>query len=221
MIFPSVCMDGFFNNPEEIIDYANTLEYFPEGRSPGFRSKPLHKLNYNFFNNICVKQLAVLFPNNLNDLSFSATCKFQKVPANYEFTNWIHNDDPFVLTAIIYLTNKCNAGTNIYKKNLFKNNIPTEIKYDYYKQMTNNKLPKNKMKELKITHEEHVKSYEETISFKGIYNRFIAFDSSSYHSAQSYKANNKKDRLILITFFNYINNKNLNLKFPIPESKKR
>jgi len=221
MIFPSVCMDGFFNNPEEIIDYANTLEYLPDGYSPGFRSKPLHELNFNFFNNICIKQLAVLFPNNVDDLSFQARCRFQKVPANYKFTDWIHTDDTSVLTTIIYLTNECNAGTSIYKKNLFKNEISTDIKYDYYKQMTNNKLPENKMKELEKIHKEHVKSYEETISFKGIYNRFIAFDASSYHSAQSYMANNEKDRLTLITFFDYINNKNLNLKFSISESRKR
>jgi len=220
MIFPSVCMDGFFNNPEEIINYANTLEYSPDGSSPGFRTKLLHELNFNFFNNICLKQLAVFFPNNFNDLSFNARSGFQKVPANYEFTDWIHTDETSVLTTIIYLTDGCNAGTNIYQKNLFEKVPPTQIKYDYYKYMTDNKISENKMQELKKVYKEHFEAYEETISFKGIYNRFIGFDASSCHGAQSYFSDNKKDRLTLITFFDYINNKNLNLKFPIIESRK-
>jgi len=220
MIFPSICMDGFFNNPEEIVNYANTLEYTPDGYSPGFRTQPLHEINFDFFNNICLKQLALLFPNNSGDLMFGARCRFQRVPANHKFTDWIHTDDPSVLTTIIYLTNGCSAGTNIYKTSLFKKEIATKVKYDYYKQMINNKLSKNKMEELKKVHKEHFEAYEETISFKGIYNRFIAFDASSLHGAQSYVSNKSKDRLTLITFFDYINNKNLTLKFPINESRK-
>ena len=47
MLFPSMCTDGFFKNPDNIVKYANTLTYHSaeSGKWPGVRSEALHKIN--------------------------------------------------------------------------------------------------------------------------------------------------------------------------------
>ena len=220
MIYPNLCVDGFFDNPEEIIDFANTLDYSPCGYAPGVRTSHLHEINYGFFQNLCDKQLKLLFPDNPNNLIYEARSMFQKIPPNYKYTDWIHGDEPHQFTSIIYLTKNCDAGTNIYKRNFLSQKVNTDIKYEYFKQMTNNKLPKTKMNELIKSYEEHFKNFEKTITYKGIYNRLIGFDAYSFHGSEEYYSKQLDDRLTLITFFNKINSPDLKLKYPVTESRR-
>ena len=44
-IFPILCQDDFFDNPDEIREYALSLDYKSDenGHWPGVRTRPLHK----------------------------------------------------------------------------------------------------------------------------------------------------------------------------------
>ena len=50
MLFPNfVCIDNFFDNPDEVITLSKKLKYTNQTTSPGVRSKELHDLDYDFF----------------------------------------------------------------------------------------------------------------------------------------------------------------------------
>ena len=46
-IFPILCQDDFFDNPDEIREYALSLDYKSDenGHWPGVRTRPLHEIN--------------------------------------------------------------------------------------------------------------------------------------------------------------------------------
>jgi hypothetical protein len=116
MIWPTLCVDNFFNNPEEVKKYALSLEYSAsdDGTWPGKRSKPLDKINFNFFKFVTTKIIRLLYPMNVEDLGWKAYASFQKIDGNlYSEPGWVHRDmDEF--TAIIYLSHHENCGTSIF-----------------------------------------------------------------------------------------------------------
>ena len=114
MHFGTVCIDDFFKYPNAIRKYADSLEYFSDehGRWPGVRSKPLHLLSPNLFQQICEKYLDHFYPMKIQ---YRASAAFQKV--NNKYTGgWIHNDKENIHTTIFYLTpNPSNdSGTSIF-----------------------------------------------------------------------------------------------------------
>ena len=49
MRFPTVCYDGFYKDPEKVVDFALSLDYYStEGRYPGCRTKCLSTIDRNF-----------------------------------------------------------------------------------------------------------------------------------------------------------------------------
>ena len=62
---------------------------------------------------------------------------------------------------------------------------------------------------------ENNEQFEETIIYKNIFNRLIAYDATSYHSQSSLEFSGNEPRLTQIFFFKEINSN----YFPIPESK--
>ena len=65
MRFPTLCVDDFYKNPEQIRDFALSLEYSkPEGIYPGERTKYLHEIDKKLFQQFCEKLFSFqLFPN--------------------------------------------------------------------------------------------------------------------------------------------------------------
>ena len=51
MLYPITCVDNFFDTPDDIKNYAKTLDYnySKEGKWPGERSNHLHEINFNFY----------------------------------------------------------------------------------------------------------------------------------------------------------------------------
>ena len=68
MLFPNfVCVDNFFDNPEEVVNFSQKLEYFNETTCPGKRSKILHEVDYDFFNWVNLKICSVFYPNDISN----------------------------------------------------------------------------------------------------------------------------------------------------------
>ena len=55
MIWPSLCVDNFLNEPEKIVEFSKTLKYNNDTRGwwPGLRSQPLHLADYEIYNKLC------------------------------------------------------------------------------------------------------------------------------------------------------------------------
>jgi|TARA_R100000482_G_C5130455_1_gene151537 hypothetical protein len=215
MIWPNLCIDNFFQEPDKVVTFANSLEYFkPEPSNyPGKRTKHIHEIDHRFFEFTCLKILSLLYPNDYKNLRWNALQTFQKIPANLKYNGWIHTDSDHEFTSIIYLSKFLNCGTSIYhSKNTYGYITNEKIKNEYFKYND----PKLYSKTAKAK-EENNNPFEETIKFNSRYNRLILFDGSSYHASNVFNHNNsKEERLTLITFFNTVERiDGLNLKKPL------
>jgi hypothetical protein len=199
MIYPTVCLDNFFNDPLKILEFSNSLQFYKdeEGKWPGERSKPLHEIDPLFFNNYGLKVMSILYPT-IKNINFNCILYFQKISNEYINEGWVHKDDDIDFTSIVYLSKHKNCGTSIFNsKKINSNVIHDNEKKDMY------------LKKDFVNTVDHLKNnnnqFEETINIKSKFNRFIMFDSAQFHAAQKFTENNvTEDRLTLIGFFNNI-----------------
>lgn len=211
MIWPTVCVDNFFSDPDAIVAYANKQKFEGDNRSPGKRSPLIHTSDFRFFRWSCLKILKIFYPHRLDDLNWKAKATFQKVPSNLDLDGWIHTDSDWELTAIIYLSKNGDAGTSLYnRETLGKRTHETKSQYNYFQ----NPGVTGKARAL-ITkaRKENNEGFKETVSFKGIYNRLVMFDGAHFHAAHVHK-NGPQDRLTYIIGFEHISID----KYPLPES---
>jgi hypothetical protein len=216
MLWPTICIDDFFNDPFYVKNFADTLDFKkdPEGKWPGERTELLHNINSDFFNYTTVKIMSVLFPMNYKKLNWKATQMFQRTDGNiYNNNGWVHTDfDEF--TSIIFLSNHKKCGTSLFKKKKITSKvINNEFKHECYK--NTEKIKSGEEKYLKENNDQ----FEKTLTLNSRFNRLILFDSSNLHAAEKYGEENlNEDRLTLITFFTaIIGNEN---KYPISEMKR-
>jgi hypothetical protein len=213
MLYPITCVDNFFDNPNDIKNYAETLNYSHclEGNWPGERSNYLHEINPAFFNWCSEKILSIYFPQIHEYLEWSAKMQFQRINGSeYNHEGWIHKDNiDSEFTAIIYLSEESKCGTSIYKPKLDNFiNYAKEKKEGYLNKKTNLKCLK-----------ENNSKFEKTINFDSSYNRIILFDGGYLHGADNF---GKEERLTLITFFSNIKitKPEICLKYPVSEMKR-
>lgn len=204
MIWPTLCIDNFFVNPDAVIEYSKKLEYkYGDGTWPGQRTQSTHILDSNFFKITTKKIIAALYPNDIEKdscLEWNATQYFQKIkPSEYPEKGFIHQDISAEFTSIVYLTSEKNNGTCLYKlKNAVKDN-------SYEEEQKKNYLNKNKKrsKKFKEVLKKNQESYEKILEFKSMKNRMILFDASQFHGVDNYGLENE-ERLTLISFFHSI-----------------
>jgi hypothetical protein len=224
MKYPILIADNFFQNLAGVKDYAlsiNDREIAVDGAWPGERSKPMHLFNSSFFQRVCSKIIATMYPSDWRKISFIADQRFQFIkPNNYDL-GFIHTDHQICdFTAIIYLSSHEDCGTNFYslKKEFFPH---ANEEFNFKKEISYTDL--NNQKKRKEAHEaciENNKFFNETIRVNSKPNRMVIFDAHHFHSSQSFKdiKNKEEDRLTLITFFRKIFFKEDQLLYPLIES---
>ena len=197
MIYPTYVVDNFFDDPDTIVELANSISFPSKGdTAPGARTLPLYETHNDFFNWSGRRMLSVIFPNG--QTPFTARAFFQKIPKTVSEADFIHQDTDFKLTAIIYLNKKGSDGTSLFKPKTFLNlDLKGTNKYDYYK--FPEKYKGDKLKELRVEKEALRDKFDETLSVAGIYNRLFMFDGHQYHS--QHPNINKEERLTYIVFF--------------------
>lgn len=214
MLYPTYIVDNFFSNSQEVINLSNkfNFEKDPNGDWPGERTNGLHEIDPDFFSYTTYKILSVIFPNEIENLSWTAKQSFQKVSSDQAAgEGWVHSDDRNELTAIVYLSNHKKCGTSLYNKNGFFNaTLNNDIKKEYY---SNNKIFDKKYYDAL---KENNSRFTKTVDIDSVFNRLLIFDAHQYHAANGfYDENNLDDRLTLITFFQNI--KGNDLKFPVSQ----
>ena len=223
MLYSNSQILNFFQKPDEIVQYAKSLDYYkdPKGKWPGERSKCLSEINYNFFNITCRKILSSVFPMDFYDISFKAHIHFQVIhPEQSGSPGWIHQDIYSDFSSIIYLSHHENCGTNFFtaKNELLKfsgeegrcpSDTYNKIKEDYY--VNNKPFDKKYFQALEKNNSNFVK----TGGFNSIYNSLITFDGHTDHNANlDQHFNSNGPRITLISFFTNIISKGRTLKYP-------
>ncbi len=212
--FPTMCIDGFYEDPKSVIEWATSLNYHqsPDGSWPGWRSDPLDFYDTDFANDFCKRLFGTFFNYEYEYIQWEILTHFQIIkpfdikkedPKNY---GWIHQDnDIYDYAGVIYLTPNADldTGTSIFR----------------LKNETVDKTQKGK-KELfmgePVDNDDYIKNilearsqFEEITRYNNVFNRLICFESNNYHGANNFKMNDDQLRLTQI-FFIKVTNKSSN-----------
>ena len=203
-MIPTIIYDDFFEDPDKIVEYANTLDYpVNAGNYPGKRSLPLHEINPELYSYITNRIVRIFYPDS-ESCQYESLMGFQKISAQhddmYHIKNrgWIHRDDGYEFGGVIYLNKypEKDTGTSIYEpkklENLFYNSYSDEIRNKFYGgvEVTDDEY------EIGFTSTED--NWKETVKVENVYNRLFAFNRRFWHGVKTFGSN---ERLTLIFFF--------------------
>lgn len=188
-LFPIACIDDFYQNPDDIREYALSLEYYPsDGGYPGKRTKAIHELDRSLFDHFCGRLMSLYYNFDNTQLNWNIGTYFQLIENMSEDKNspknsgWIHQDLGLVFAGIIYLTPGIDpsCGTSIFK-------LKNEQNYDTFDITVRSKFH---TKQIDNNYDEtivkHNSQFIETARFDNYYNRLISFDSDVYHGVTNY-----------------------------------
>jgi len=197
LFFPTMIVDGFFQEPDHVRELALSLPFHKDSHNiwPGKRTKLLHEVAPIFFD-LTMKRITGLLSDNRTKVNYTSHMMFQTVDAGYE-SGWVHDDGPSsLLTAIVYLTPgaPCNSGTSLYIKNntvQYKDTTFLKEKEESYRVGHSDTISRDK----------HNSQYTEVVNVKGLYNRLFLFESLNYHAAQEFFGDSQDaSRLTLVAF---------------------
>jgi hypothetical protein len=212
IFFPTQSVDNFFDKPEEIVQFANSLEYktAQSGFWPGKRTEELHINHTLFFKSFLTRLFALFFDYSHTKLRWSDVgMYFQKTSAfdpkdksNILNTGLIHQDGNFPLVGLVYLTKDAckDSGTSIM--------LPNK-KYKHRPELADEKVRLHKIPQEKQTKkdlEDRKKlilslneNFEESIRFNNKFNRLIAYTGTDFHKCNSFYSG-QDERLTLVFF---------------------
>tara|TARA_B100000780_G_C21105627_1_gene446411 strand:- start:735 stop:1472 length:738 start_codon:yes stop_codon:yes gene_type:complete len=210
--FQTQSVDNFFDKPEEIVKFANSLEYKigPNGFWPGKRTEELHTNHKQFFNSFLIKLFALFYDYRNTKLSWSNVgMYFQKSSPfdpkdknNILNTGLIHQDGNFPLVGLVYLTKDADpdSGTSIMlpNKEYKYNSELAERKINLYKK-PQEKLSKKDLEDNERLIIDTNKNFEESIRFNNKFNRLITYTGKDFHKCNSFYSG-KEERLTLVFF---------------------
>jgi hypothetical protein len=205
--FPILCLDDFYDDPDQIREWALSLDFdqVDDGKYPGKRTKSIHEINPEFFENFCNKLFSVYYDFNVPvsyevDTSFQLIESYSDDPNSMKNKGWVHLDTDTIAAGIIYLNKETNSktGTSIF-----------DLIGHYDKdQLKRKELYRDGIDNLYDEHmQNHLEQYRETIRFSSKYNRLISFDGLNHHAANSFYG--KEPRLTQVFFINKLETKSL------------
>ena len=175
-----ICIDNFYNDPDEVRRVALNAEYSTEGNYPGIRTKPMMtdsmeqiikdaiNLNqeYNFGKQYCG--------------SFQYTTAFDR--------SWIHADGTTEWAGVLYLTPNAppSSGTGFFK-----------FKEGGYTRYTGDKA----MDKYIDSCSQDLTKWEKITEVANVYNRLIIYDATQFHMSSDYFGTNINNARLFQTFF--------------------
>jgi|TARA_R100001463_G_scaffold54006_3_gene105018 hypothetical protein len=206
MNWPLIVADDFYRDIDLLKQFCEKQNYAAGLNFPGFRTDPVHEINNNLFQEIALKTLAVLYPDNYRNLSFEATSYIQRVPPNL-VDGWVHSDSDSQITSILYLNKNINAGTSLFRPVVPSPDINSFSfdKRSYYQRVNNlDKLTKKEDEIFTKIRTENNDQFRKTCFINSEYNRCIMFDAVEYHAAENFYSDTNEDRYTYITFWHQL-----------------
>ena len=184
LLFPTLVVDDFLDNPDYVLDLAENTEYNDPGHTnyPGVASKnKIYELDQQLFDTILQKIFGYYWDLN-NPVNFNVEMEFQKIESNGQ--GIIHLDTTFgaLGAGVIYLNNKPekDTGTSFYKLLDPDYNIGEQFLDPVARSHAGEHVD-----ELDNICEKHFNMFEETMRVQNQYNRLVTFDSNVWHAATS------------------------------------
>lgn len=208
MNFPTICIDNFYPNVDKVREFALSQLYETSGHGmwPGYRTKKLHEIDYEFFRFFTKRLFSVFFNFDKEEVTWDVTSYFQLIPPYRENKEsilnkgWIHRDHE-LMAGIIYLNPSPDpdAGTSLFmpKKDILPHVLNQDTRLSLHK---NEKIDEAAYEQaLRKNHD----TFDEVTIFKNVYNRLVAYDGEMFHRANSF-TNSGEPRLTQVFFLNYI-----------------
>lgn len=198
-LYPVTIVNDFYQNPDEIRQYALAQEYrsceAPQDKYgwPGSRTKDLSELDQNLYQKICLKIVSIFHNSEHDVMRWNILTSFQIVGKEFD-RGLIHQDGDVVFAGIIYLSPNAplDSGTSIYRKNdLFNEDRYSKALDQNDLMLTTGKTPSFDYHEM----------FEETVRVNNVYNSLILFEGDQYHAANNFFGINKEDTRLTQTFF--------------------
>lgn len=192
----NVCIDDFFDLPEEVIKISDSVTYDGSsyGISPGLRSEPLESK----FPLLC-KYVTMRVLSEYYDLSkkievgCNTTTHFNKIP--YSCGDGIIHTDDNTITTIVYLNKNPvpNSGTSVYKrKKIITDFTAQTLRIEIFKD-------DKQTEEWKRLRDEYNSNYDEIMRVNGSYNSALIFNGYVPHK-MDLDTEQEGERLTLIQF---------------------
>ena len=195
--FPALCVDGFYENPDDIRDYALSLQYEKAklGNHPGKRTQYLNKLNPKLFN-MFVRKIGYLFYDFTSPVEmeiqtcFAITERYDENPTSCKNIGWIHQDNldniNYDVAGLVYLTPdiEVTSGTSVYRLTNDKFIDYGDARIPYYKDG------------IDIDYDESLRKnneqFEQVMRFGNVYNRLVIYDANLFHAADCMHTKNPR-----------------------------
>ena len=188
--FPSVVIDNFFTNPEEVVKRADQLVFSPaeNGKFAGVRTEALHEVDPVLHDYCTNRFLRLFYDYNVTEVNWTVSSFLHKIPApdpddkeSWHNKSWIHIDPRAIAAGIIYLTPDADpdSGTTIYKLKSDAGAMFDDTARIQFHKENNRDGYTEKLKE-------HNSKFEESVIIKNVYNRLAAYDAKEFHAANTY-----------------------------------
>jgi hypothetical protein len=193
------CKNNFFNNPDAVLQLAESLPYPNTGRLfPGTRTVDLalsSDPNHQEFVKSLVDKLITEIYTNISHVQISV--HFHKYPKYQDQelnTGWIHTDYE-MLAGVVYLNKDANdftAGTSLYT-GPENPTMPSVIREEF--NLDSNSVD---IKDYLSKQKDHNSQFKETIQIGNLYNRLITYDAKLAHKPNNYAINHPDNRIALL-----------------------
>jgi len=205
-MFPTICIDNFYDNPDEIRNFALSLDYsWKAGNFPGKRTVPLEHISSYFYEQFCKRLFSIFYNFSLDDLEVSVNTHFQKIypyskdendPLNF---GWFHHDGGEQIAAgVIYLSPNPNpnAGT-VFAEQISPVNCFLPLRDKLYK---DNDISQVDVQEYRESLLNHNNCFKTNIEIKNVYNRMIFYNSNVPHRENNFFCFENEPRLTQVFF---------------------
>lgn len=216
--FPTTIVDDFFENPKEIVKFANKQKFLQNnsGFFPGNRTQGIHLLDERLFTSVMAKLINIYFDFSVHTVYWeNVEMYFQKIrPYSEDKQNLvnkgiIHQDGSFPLVGLIYLNEDpdLESGTSIFRPTkIYKNALETTKQFAKRKQniYKKSKLSSSDLKDLEKLTKDVNYGFEETLKVNNVFNRLVAYNGLDFHGANNFMAKKDEERLTLVFFIHTI-----------------
>ena len=186
ILFPTLVVDDFLEDPDYVLCLATNAEYNDPDHTnyPGVASKKkIYELDQELFDTILQKIFGYYWNLN-NPVKFRVDMEFQKIEKNGQ--GIIHLDTTYgaLAAGVIYLNQDIerDTGTSFYK--LIDPDY--KIKQHEFLDPIARYHAGEHVDGLDNICEKHYNMFEETMRVQNQYNRLVTYDSNVWHTATSY-----------------------------------
>ena len=185
-LFPTLVVDDFLDDPDYVLDLAETVEYNDPDYTnhPGVASKnKIHELDQELFDIILQKIFGYYWDLN-NPVKFRVDMEFQKIEKNGIGIIHLDTTHGALAAGVIYLNQDIDrdTGTSFYKLT----DPDYKIKQHEFLDPIARYHAGEHVDGLDNICEKHYNMFEETMRVQNQYNRLVTYDSNVWHTATSY-----------------------------------